>query len=154
MTVIDYCTEEVRRQGHDIHTLDGIERVGWMLNAWSLALSPEWKNICSMLSMHDAISLDKLVEPTFNKRGVREVNVRVGSCVCPRPADVPRLLELLFNNRGKYTPMEFYKMFEEIHPFVDGNGRTGKILLNMLNGSLLEPIFPPRDLWGREIENP
>lgn len=35
-----------------------------------------------------------------------------------------------------------------------GNGRTGKILLNWLNGTLLNPIFPPADFWGRPIQNP
>jgi hypothetical protein len=28
--VIDYVVEEVRRQGHDITILDGIQRVGWI----------------------------------------------------------------------------------------------------------------------------
>ncbi len=38
MDVIEYVAEKVRRQRHDIETLDGIERIGWMLSAWSYAL--------------------------------------------------------------------------------------------------------------------
>jgi hypothetical protein len=51
-------------------------------------------------------------------------------------------------------PIGAYKQFEWIHPFMDGNGRTGKIILNYLNGTMLDPIFPPSDLWGERIENP
>lgn len=29
MNVIDYITEEVRRQGHDVTQVGGLERVGW-----------------------------------------------------------------------------------------------------------------------------
>lgn len=36
-----------------------------------------------------------------------------------------------------------YYNFERIHPFADGNGRTGKIILNWLNGTLAAPVMPP-----------
>jgi fido (protein-threonine AMPylation protein) len=52
------------------------------------------------------------------------------------------------------TALEAYKEFEFIHPFEDGNGRTGKIILNWINGTLLDPIFPPNDIFGYEISNP
>lgn len=42
----------------------------------------------------------------------------------------------------------FYKMYEEIHPFSDGNGRTGKILYNYLCGTLENPIWPPNFFGG------
>jgi Fic family protein len=46
-------------------------------------------------------------------------------------------------NNGLIEPATTYRRFEEIHPFVDGNGRCGKILYNYLHNSLDAPTWPP-----------
>ena len=152
MTIIEYVTEEVTRQGHDVSVIDGLERVQWMLRAWVYALMSLKKEPVQPL-ISDAERLGKMIEPVKNGRGWRRCQVRVGSRICPDYHDVPRLLVALFESEG-LSPLEFYKEFELIHPFVDGNGRTGKVLLNWLNGTLHDPIFPPADLWGSPIRNP
>lgn len=38
MSIIQYVEEEVRRQGHDVTMPDGLNRVAWMLKAWSWAM--------------------------------------------------------------------------------------------------------------------
>lgn len=151
-SVIPYITEEVRRQGHDPDTLDGIERVAYMTTAWAKAL--EWKDLYAYPSLNQILLLGALVEPTKNKTGFREIGVCVGNRVCP-PAETikPDLINLL-GHADHIEPIEFYKNFELIHPFIDGNGRTGKILLNWVNDTLLTPIFPPADLFGHPIVNP
>lgn len=150
MNVIDYCREEVERQGHDTTSLNGIERVAGLLEAWSYAL----KNRDRLPVVDDVHILGRKVEPANRTAaGFRECGVRVGVRVCPDFRKVPALLVELFEN-APAEPLEFYRKFEEIHPFVDGNGRTGKVLLNWLNGTLLDPIFPPNDFWGRPIRNP
>jgi hypothetical protein len=157
MNVIEYCTEEVQRQGHDTTVLDGIERVGWMLDAWSYAIalsSPRPGYLGQRPILSDVESLGRRAEPKKNKDGFRSVRVRVGPRICPEPDQVPRLLKLLFEQRDVLSPFEWYKEFELIHPFVDGNGRTGKILLAWLDDRLLNPDFPPKDLFGDWIENP
>lgn len=150
--VIEYITEEVRRQGHDVLALDGIRRVGWMLNAWAIALSNNLRRDNLVLAKIEV--LGATVEQHLNADGFRRCGVRVGLHVCP-PAEevVPRLTRLL-KHIAAIAPLDFYREFEEIHPFVDGNGRTGKILLNALNGTLLNPVFPPQDFWGERIVNP
>ncbi len=151
MDVITYVTEEVSRQGHNVDALDGIERVGWMLNGWTYALHYSHRPF----DFSDIRAIGMLVERKKNAGGFRTVGVRVGSCICPPPSEVQqRLKRLLELYPGGMTPLEFYKEFELIHPFVDGNGRTGKILLNWKNVTLLDPIFPPVDIFGYAIRNP
>lgn len=154
MTVIDYVTKEVVRQGHNVLTLDGIERVGWMLDGWAHALRI---HDLRKPTVADVTMLGTLVERNANVHGTRTVGVTVGGRVCPRPEKVNTLLV----EWGEWVrlgvnvePFDAYRRLLEIHPFVDGNGRTGKIILNWLNGSLLSPEFPPDDFWGRPIRNP
>jgi hypothetical protein len=151
-SVIDYCAEEVRRQGHDTTQLDGIERVGWMLDAWSYALS--WATIDPRPSIGHLHSIGSLIEVEKNRNGFRTCGVRVGSRICPPAQEVQPRLEHLWEHGAELKPLEFYRELLEIHPFVDGNGRTGKIVLNWLNKTLLNPVFPPPDFWGHPIRNP
>lgn len=149
-----YISDEVERQGHDLsNPKDGGVRVAGMAEAWQKAIAafvsrdrpPSW----SLVREFGA-----LIE-TRNAKGWRKVPIYVGM----RPAgshhsqidsDVLRLL----TDWPTLGTFDLYRRFEEIHPFVDGNGRTGKILLNWRNGTLDAPIFPPNDFWGRWIQNP
>ncbi len=43
---------------------------------------------------------------------------------------------------GCPRPDIVYREFELVHPFSDGNGRTGKVLLNYLADTLERPTMP------------
>lgn len=153
--VIEYIAEEVHRQGHNLHLPDGFGRVGAMLKSWTHAVNhyPE-NDPVGLPSLAYIEYWGKTLEPLANEHGFRTCRVFVGGMEGASPIEVVPRLEQLWRDGTNLAPMEFYRAFEEIHPFADGNGRTGKILLNWLNETLLDPIFPPSDLWGYPIQNP
>ena len=83
-------------------------------------------------------------------RGVyRRIPVRIMGAyhVPPDPVLVPEQMERLvaeFEGNKKLHTIEraalFHLKFEGIHPFVDGNGRTGRLILNLM---LMQAGYPP-----------
>ena len=83
-------------------------------------------------------------------RGIyRRIPVRIMGAyhVPPDPVLVPEQMERLvaeFEGNKKMHPIEraalFHLKFEGIHPFVDGNGRTGRLILNLM---LMQAGYPP-----------
>jgi Fic/DOC family protein len=138
MDVIRWAADECERQQ------SGEQSVVWMLNGWLFAV----KRSAGLVSREDVLHLAGVVEPRHNTgRGFRRVNVRVGFGVKGSWRSVPRQMANLIDARERLTPDEWYREYEEIHPFKDGNGRTGSILWNWMRGTVLSPEAPP-DFWG------
>ena len=93
---------------------------------------------------------DNLMENIDARKGYRRTDMRVlrsNFDATPAPyikTDMDLLLKLYNENKTKLHPLTlaviFHHKFEKIHPFMDGNGRTGRMLLNYI---LLKNNYPP-----------
>lgn len=93
---------------------------------------------------------DKLLANIDERKGYRHTDVRVvksnfdatpGKYV---KTDMDLLLKWHHENKSKLHPLVlaiiFHHKFEKIHPFIDGNGRTGRMIMNFI---LLKNKLPP-----------
>lgn len=116
--------------------------------ALNLALDDESAGLRESLIKDVAIQINKNINEVSGYRRV-QVMIRGAEHMPPSPQQViPQMMELVhFYNldlQSRRDPFEreaeFHIKFERVHPFEDGNGRTGRILLN--RGLLLSDIPP------------
>lgn len=100
------------------------------VNAWWFMKDRNKMSLHAITSVHRRLMA--LLDPTMAGE-LRNEAVTVGGRMCPNPAAVPYLLHDLVRLAIPKTEAEikaWHVAFEWIHPFRDGNGRTGRILMN------------------------
>jgi Fic family protein len=96
-----------------------------------------------ILELHKQVVRNTLKEsliPQIGKYRVLQVYIHGRDWLPPKPTEVPKEMKTLLSwytlNKNKLHPLivasYFHVAFETIHPFVDGNGRVGRLLLNFI----------------------
>lgn len=115
-----------------------------------------------VLDIH-ALILKKIDDENAGRYRNVAVRIRGADIILPNPLKVPELMDEFFVwLRGKNTDhpaviaADAHLKLVSIHPFVDGNGRTARLLLNLL---LMQTGYPPalvrkedRDVYIDSIE--
>lgn len=105
----------------------------------------------TLLFVHGLLlgGIDDVIAGRFRKDGEY---VRVGKHVAPAPEHVLRMIEVLLDEyKSTHTAnilakiAYFHLQFETIHPFCDGNGRIGRVLINLQLQELGYPNIIIRD---------
>ncbi|MEQ1789340.1 MAG: Fic family protein [Rickettsiales bacterium] len=113
----------------------------------------------SQLSAQDILSIHDIILQGIDNENAghyRSVAVRISgsAVVLPNPRKVPDLMDEFQNwltSKHNLHPVEFageahYRLVS-IHPFVDGNGRTARLLMNLL---LMMSGYPPAIIRKRD----
>lgn len=107
--------------------------------------------ICEIQKLVTQNTMKKHLEDLIGRYRNVQVYIRGVNFIPPKPEEVPIEMKLLLrwynSNKKKIHPLilsaYFHAAFEGIHPFVDGNGRTGRLLMNFI---LHKNRFPMIDI--------
>ncbi len=123
------------------------------------ALSFAIKELCNedfLLSEKFIKNINKIINQDIkDTEGYRKVQVfiRGSEHIPPEPAQINNLMQYYVYNYNSDENDIFYKIanyhieFETIHPFEDGNGRTGRILINceLLKNNIAPVVIDKED---------
>lgn len=127
----DFDLSEHIRQSNLIENIDDRGEDRRSLKAWQYLVAQDQISQPVLLELHKMITRKQL--PKSESGSYRRVNVWVGGRQCPAPViahgQIYGFLMDLAEHWQTLDPVEMHIRYEKIHPFVDGNGRTGRMIM-------------------------
>lgn len=126
------------RESNLIEGIDDPKEDKQSMRAWEWLMQQEEIGRAELLHLHKLIVKNQKDLSPGQKGNYRYIQVWVGGHQPPNALKVPELMEnwlfdlkmnVTYPDKDGSTPKDLHKTFEAIHPFVDGNGRTGRMLM-------------------------
>ena len=124
------------------------------MNALNFILESDSElNLNTPLDIHRLLTRKITFFEDYNMSGrYRTVDAWIGHDLCPNPIVIPNLMNQWFSvtknmmesfinkcgneEEARKIAWISHHMFEVVHPFIDGNGRTGRLILNKILNDL------------------
>lgn len=115
------------KESNAIEGIFGAEDVDQSFKAWEFLKDAKAVTKREILKVHALIMQD--LNPQIAGH-LRKCNVRVGDDVKIKWSEIPLQLDLLLAVKpyDALSCLDWHIQFENVHPFEDGNGRTGRML--------------------------
>jgi Fic family protein len=117
-------------QSNLIENVKDPKEIEQSLLAWSYISEQDNLTLEIVLRTHELI-MANLLSPK-DAGHLRKFGVTVGNRLCPAPRYVPELVDEWLEdmqNWKDHEPKKMHVWFERIHPFIDGNGRSGRMYM-------------------------
>ncbi len=131
--------KDLRAFIHESNKIEGIVREP---TRWEMEMAKAFLDL-ETISVSDLENFVNVFQPGAKLRDKKGMDVRVGNHKPPPggphiTSEFEVVLRRIERNCPEETPYRIHKWFESLHPFMDGNGRSGRMLwLWMMGGDYI-----------------